>query len=266
MKSHLFLLSLSAAGAFAQTQFLREAQYNAICAYQDGLEDEISPGYWVRYNCGVIGSWASPTISNIQSAQACAEECKQVATCVGSSWSATSAQCVLSGNKKSINRSYSLFMEKIEPADPFETCEDTLDTCQADLAQSKADAAKSQAALTKCQSDKQKLDLIWEQRKEAMEICGYGGRTKIQAGKYAYTPRCQRSATTGAFYKQLDLSVDKCLQQCSKETRCKSVNYVIMNNAPCKLHETGTTAAIPVTDENSCPVTPMIGFTPTTKK
>jgi hypothetical protein len=275
MKSQFFLLSLSASGVFAQTITSRKAEYDSICSNKNGLTEEILPDYWVRYNCERLGNWNSPAIKGVQDARACAQECMNVDGCEGSSWSADKAQCLLSGARAGKHLEYVLFMERTEADDPFpipadgdETidCEEARDELQAEVENCKSTQSSLQAQLNTCKKSQTATDPAWERRKEAMEICGYGGRTKIQAGKFAYTPRCQRLAATGAFNKELQLSVDRCLQECTKDKKCKSVNYVIMNDAPCKLYERGATSAVLVTEEGSCSRSPMIGFTPTTAK
>ncbi|KAJ6031420.1 hypothetical protein N7540_002152 [Penicillium herquei] len=100
-----------------------------------------------------------------------------------------------------------------------------------------------------------------------MKICGYGGRKTITAGDYTYRAFCQRQVAYGKFYKQLSIGVDECLAECSKDTKCKSVQFMIMNDAHCKLMPTGeVNKAKTVIDEPSCPTSMMIGFAPTTAK
>lgn len=127
---------------------------------------------------------------------------------------------------------------------------------------------KAQKDLEACEQkvEKCKPDPVWERRKEAMKICGYGGRRKIQAGKYANTAHCQRMVSRSPFYWQAALSVDDCLAECSKDSKSKAIHYVIMNDAHCKLLSTGKTTALGVDGEGTCAKYPMTGFAPTIVK
>ncbi|KAK2612584.1 hypothetical protein QQS21_001355 [Conoideocrella luteorostrata] len=112
-----------------------------------------------------------------------------------------------------------------------------------------------------------KPDPVWERRKAAMKICGYGGRKTITSGKYTYTAHCQRTvAPTSNFYRQAALSVDDCLAECSKDPKCKAIHYVIMNDAHCKFLGAASDKPRPVAEEGDCPRSPMIGFLPSPRK
>ena len=59
---------------------------------------------------------------------------------------------------------------------------------------------------------------------------------------------------------------DECLAECSKDSRCKAIHHVIMNDSHCKFLKEGSTKPVPVPVEGDCSRTFMIGFAPTVAK
>ncbi|KAJ5726240.1 uncharacterized protein N7483_007597 [Penicillium malachiteum] len=105
------------------------------------------------------------------------------------------------------------------------------EACDKKIKELEAELSKCKDELTTCKKNECKVDPVWERRKEAMKICGYGGRKTITAGGYTYRAFCQRQATYRKFYKQLSIGVDERLEECSKDTKCKPVHFMIVNDA-----------------------------------
>lgn len=158
-----------------------------------------------------------------------------------------------------------------------ETCEaelarrptaDALDECNETLEQARSSCAARtttlQGQLSTCQASRE--NPAWTRRRQAMEVCGYGGRSRITAGRYTYTSHCGRYAAYGTFYRQETLGVDDCLRACTADARCKAVNFMITADAHCKMYDNGSTQPIAVVDEASCPGSLVVGFVPTTAK
>lgn len=140
----LHLSCLSAAVGQA-TRKERDAKYDSICPDKI-LEEEISPGYTVKYTCDRVGDYdsksrAAATISE------CAERCQDTAGCTGSTWNRNTGDCLLSGTSVAKDWPGAILMEEVSPFpedddedDPFPdaSCEDEveeLNQCQTALAQ-----------------------------------------------------------------------------------------------------------------------------------
>jgi hypothetical protein len=158
--------------------------------------------------------------------------------------------------------------------DKLATCADpeAAKECTKELDQTKAtctnDKNDLQNKLKECTDNaiKNAESPVWIRRRNALEVCGRNGRKTIPAGRYTYTANCGRLAATGTFYRQEALGVDDCLKACSADTKCKSVNYNIMDDAHCKMFTTGATQPVAVKGESECPKSLVIGFNPTTPK
>lgn len=236
-----------------------------------------------------------------ESPDACALHCKSISACQASDWFYGSTICnTYSSEHVGDDVPGSVLIRPVTPESEDETpaedasdCEDLKKKCDKDLQTCSALKDDLQDDLDAClkgrKSDKEScddkvslledklaqcskdlgvckktvcpVDPVWERRKEAMKICGYGGRKTITAGAYTYRAHCQRQAAVGKFYKQLAVGVDECLAQCSKDKQCKAVNYVIMDHSHCKMYTTGGKEALTPTNDAECTKTSMIGFT-----
>ncbi|KAJ5946375.1 hypothetical protein N7454_003214 [Penicillium verhagenii] len=303
----LLSLALAAISSAQNTTPQREDYKAICKAKPPQTSKTFNDGYEISYVCDSAGSFDAKlpgSGATEDSSEDCAMSCKSTKGCKASDWFYNTKVCNLySDDAEGDEVIGSVLMLRVTPEDDdqddstsasdpacekdLQTClaqkdnlGDDLDECNDELAKCKTKSAKdaqdctdkldqSQQDLDACEEKVKKctLDPVWERRKEAMEICGHGGRTKIQAGKYAYTAHCQRQiSSVGKFYRQAALSVDQCLAECSKDPKCKSVHYVIMNDAHCKFMPAGQTSAFPVGGESDCSRSPMIGFAPTTPK
>ncbi|KJK63385.1 hypothetical protein P875_00033774 [Aspergillus parasiticus SU-1] len=119
MKLQSFLVFAIATGAFAQASL--EHDYKRICYALDGQEEDILPGYRVKYTCDFYGQHNGSPVEGVESAKACAKLCQTAsASCTGSSWSMKERKCLLSGSNSEGKRMFTVYMEKVgEAGDPF---------------------------------------------------------------------------------------------------------------------------------------------------
>jgi len=305
MQISLAALALVAA-AIVDAQTASREEYKSICrAEPPKTSKTFSDGHEIEYVCDSAGdSEATLPGSGETTATSddCAQACKANPSCKASDWYYSTQVCNLYKNAEIGDLvPGSVFMRRVTPpatappadaSDDLAACKKELQTCNAEKddlldeleacrsgreADKKACEDKIKTLEKKLETCEKKLetcekstkceeDPVWQRRKEAIKICGYGGRKKIVAGTSTYTSHCNRRVGPSKFYKQAALSVDECLAQCSKESRCKGVHYVVMNDAHCKFLEAAGTTALPVEGDGDCPTGFMIGFAPTIPK
>lgn len=291
------ILALSAA---VNAQDSARDEYKAICDLPE-TEKTYADGYKVEYTCRAVGDVFDEIDNKIlNTPDECAQLCKATPGCKASAWAYATLRCTtynsdLIGDEISGAVHMRVASSSVTPPPTDDLSDEELKKCKNDLAGCQADkddlqdeldkclkgrkedkeacetkVKELEESIRKCQADLKKcapVDPVWERRKEAMKICGYGGRKTIKAGAYEYRAFCNRQTAYGAFYKQLAIGVDECLAECSKDSKCKAVNWIIMNDAHCKMYSSGeVNKAKEVIDESSCPRHFIIGFAPTTKK
>lgn len=290
------VLALSAA---VNAQSAARDEYKAICDLPE-TGKTYSDGYEIEYTCKAVGDVFDEIDSKtLDTPDECAQLCKTTPGCKASAWAYATLRCT-TYNSEAIGDEVSgvVHMRVVSPdttppptddgSDDLKKCKNDLAGCQADkddlndeldkCLKGRAEDKKAcedkikalEDSVRKCEADLKKcepVDPVWERRKEAMKICGYGGRKTIKAGAYEWRAFCNRQTSTGTFYRQLAVSVDDCVAACSADSKCKAVSWVIMNDAHCKMYTNGeVNKAKDVFDEATCPRHFMISFAPTTKK
>ncbi|KAE8317734.1 hypothetical protein BDV41DRAFT_572613 [Aspergillus transmontanensis] len=124
MKPQSFIFFALATGVLAQTS--PENDYKRICFALDGQEEDILPGYRVKYTCDFYGQHNGSPVEGVESAKDCAQLCQTAGSgCAGSSWSMKKRKCLLSGSNSEAKRKFAVYMEKVgEASDPFGEDED----------------------------------------------------------------------------------------------------------------------------------------------
>ncbi|KAB8221870.1 hypothetical protein BDV33DRAFT_229951 [Aspergillus novoparasiticus] len=119
MKPQSFIFFAIATGVFAKTS--PENDYKRICFALDGQEEDILPGYRVKYTCDFYGQHNGSPVEGVESAKDCAQLCQTAGSgCTGSSWSMKERKCLLSGSNSEAKRKFTVYMEKVgEAGDPF---------------------------------------------------------------------------------------------------------------------------------------------------
>ncbi|RAQ55142.1 hypothetical protein AFGD_012267 [Aspergillus flavus] len=124
MKPQSFIFFALATGVLAQTS--PENDYKRICFALDGQEEDILPGYRVKYTCDFYGQHNGSPVEGVESAKDCAQLCQTAgSSCAGSSWFMKGRKCLLSGSNSEAKRKFTVYMEKVgEASDPFGEDED----------------------------------------------------------------------------------------------------------------------------------------------
>ncbi|GMF71038.1 unnamed protein product [Aspergillus oryzae] len=124
MKPQSFIFFALATGVLAQTS--PENDYKRICFALDGQEEDILPGYRVKYTCDFYGQHNGSPVEGVESAKDCAQLCQTAgSSCAGSSWFMKGRKCLLSGSNSEAKREFTVYMEKVgEASDPFGEDED----------------------------------------------------------------------------------------------------------------------------------------------
>ncbi|KAJ5710987.1 hypothetical protein N7488_005143 [Penicillium malachiteum] len=236
------VLAILAISSIASAQEAPRDHYRELCKPpKDGKSYE--DGYEVEYSCDSAGdSERLLDTVTISTPEECAMLCKENSACKGSDWFYGTETCNIYISDDVVDEVLgSVLIRRITPPeedddsalkddlqDELDECrkglkadkeacdkkikelEDKLSKCTGNLRKCNDDLSTCQADLTTCHKQCE-VDPVWERRKEAMKICGYGGRKTITAGAYTYRAFSQRQVAYGKFYKQLAIGVDECL-------------------------------------------------------
>ena len=164
-----------------------------------------------------------------------------------------------------------------------EICDDSVEQCESscktattvlenELATCKKTASKVktlEAELKTCKkTTAAKTSPLWERRRSGVELCAGPDQQVLSGGKWSYRAFCGRHNTkgTGPFYRQENMTVQQCIEACSKDTKCKSITFNVTDTANCKMFTAGGTHPVAAQAEDSCPRGFAIALMPTTPK
>ncbi|RAO67343.1 uncharacterized protein BHQ10_003355 [Talaromyces amestolkiae] len=254
---------------YCKSTLIRHERWNPICDLPE-TEKTFPDGYKAEDNCKTLGDLQDEIESKeLDTPDECAQLCKTKPGCLASVWAYPIGLCSRyrsdevgeevngagfmrraspvteppltdPGCDEELGRTKALLTDTRERNDELDDeLQKCLDGRRDDKTAYAREISELKGRICDCEARQPEVDLVWERRKEAMEICGYNGRRTIQKGGVVWEPFCGRGPTRARIYRQMAVTVDGCPEECTRDPKCKSASYVIMNDPHCKFFEEG---------------------------